>query len=203
MNTQSIDISLYQKGDIALEDIYKKFKNCFMRYAGKVLSSEFYAEDVVQDVFIGLFQQTNYFVSEAAALKYIYAAIYNRCIDLVRHRQIAQRYEEIYSNEKNRVVHINGYNDLLAKEFFVIVEKRINSLPPKCKQIFIMKFQKEFSNPEISRNLGLSLRTIENQLYIELGEFFVNRRIDIYVLEYVSDRKYFFCLLSVFYFRFV
>lgn len=39
-----------------------------MRYAGKVLSSEFYAEDVVQDVFIGLFQQTNYFVSEAAAL---------------------------------------------------------------------------------------------------------------------------------------
>lgn len=33
MNTQSIDISLYQKGDIALEDIYKKFKNCFMRYA--------------------------------------------------------------------------------------------------------------------------------------------------------------------------
>lgn len=28
MNTQSIDISLYQKGDIALEDIYKKFKNC-------------------------------------------------------------------------------------------------------------------------------------------------------------------------------
>ena len=34
MNTQSIDISLYQKGDIALEDIYKKFKNCFMRYAG-------------------------------------------------------------------------------------------------------------------------------------------------------------------------
>ena len=159
MNTQSIDISLYQKGDIALEDIYKKFKNCFMRYAGKVLSSEFYAEDVVQDVFI----------SEAAALKYIYAAIYNRCIDLVRHRQIAQRYEEIYSNEKNRVVHINGYNDLLAKEFFVIVEKRINSLPPKCKQIFIMKFQKEFSNPEISRNLGLSLRTIENQLYIARG----------------------------------
>ena len=45
-----------------------------MRYAGKVLSSEFYAEDVVQDVFIGLFQQTNYFVSEAAALKYIYCS---------------------------------------------------------------------------------------------------------------------------------
>ena len=189
MNTQSIDISLYQKGDIALEDIYKKFKNCFMRYAGKVLSSEFYAEDVVQDVFIGLFQQTNYFVSEAAALKYIYAAIYNRCIDLVRHRQIAQRYEEIYSNEKNRVVHINGYNDLLAKEFFVIVEKRINSLPPKCKQIFIMKFQKEFSNPEISRNLGLSLRTIENHFFVGLLASQFARSLNIGLGAWISRKK--------------
>ena len=166
MNTQSVNTSLYQKGDISLERIYGKYRNSFIRYAGKVLSDEFYAEDVVQDVFIGLFQQTNYFVSEAAALKYIYAAIYNRCIDLVRHRQIAQRYEEIYSNEKNRVVHINGYNDLLAKEFFVIVEKRINSLPPKCKQIFVMKSRKSLSNSEISNLLGLSLRTVENQVYI-------------------------------------
>ena len=85
---------------------------------------------------------------------------------MVRHRQIAQRYEEIYSNEKNRVVHINGYNDLLAKEFFVIVEKRINSLPPKCKQIFVMKSRKSLSNSEISNLLGLSLRTVENQVYI-------------------------------------
>mgnify|MGYP000208297288 CR=1 FL=1 len=38
----------------------------------KCISDEFYAEDVVQDVFTGLFQQTNYFVSEMAALKCIY-----------------------------------------------------------------------------------------------------------------------------------
>ena len=169
MNTQSVDINLYQKKNISLEDIYRRFKNCFTLYASKVLSDDFYAEDVVQDVFTGLFQQTNYFVSEAAALKYIYTATYNRCIDLVRRRQIAQRYEETYSNENNRVVPINGYNDLLVKEFFVIVEKRINALPPKCKQIFIMKLKKNFSNSEISKNLGLSLRTVENQLYIARG----------------------------------
>ena len=60
--------------DISLERIYGKYRNSFIRYAGKVLSDEFYAEDVVQDVFTGLFQQTNYFVSEMAALKCIYIA---------------------------------------------------------------------------------------------------------------------------------
>lgn len=49
MNTQSVNTSLYQKGDISLERIYGKYRNSFIRYAGKVLSDEFYAEDVVQD----------------------------------------------------------------------------------------------------------------------------------------------------------
>lgn len=166
MNTQSVNISLYQKGNISLEDIYRKYKRHFMRYAEKVTSNEFYAEDVVQDVFIGLFQQANYFVSEAAALKYIYIAIYNRSIDVVRHKQITQRYEAVYSDKKREEANMDEYNALLTKEFLMIVEGRIDSLPPKCKQIFIMKSRKEFSNSEISSLLGLSLRTVENQVYI-------------------------------------
>lgn len=166
MNTQSVNISLYQKRNVSLERIYGKYKNYFIRYAGKVMSDEFYAEDVVQDVFIGLFQQTNYYVSEIAALKYIYTAIYNRCIDLLRHRQITQKYEEAYNKKNNRVVYTDECNTLFTKEFFMIVEKRIDSLPPKCKRVFVMKYRKEFSNLEISKALGLSLRTVENQIYI-------------------------------------
>lgn len=166
MNTQSVNISLYQKGEVSLEDIYKKYNDFFLRYAGKTLSSDFYAEDVIQDVFIGLFQQTNYFVSEAAALKYIYRAIYNKCIDLIRHKQIMQRYENIYGNEVEKQINKSGYNELHTKELFMIVKKQIENLPPKCKRIFIMKYSDERSNPEISDALGLSLRTVENQIYI-------------------------------------
>ena len=84
MNTQSVNTSLYQKGDISLERIYGKYRNSFIRYAGKVLSDEFYAEDVVQDVFTGLFQQTNYFVSEMAALKCIYKLAKTDCFSFKR-----------------------------------------------------------------------------------------------------------------------
>lgn len=166
MNTPSVNISLYQKGNISLDDIYKKYKNCFMKYAEKVMSDEFYAEDVVQDVFIGLFQQTNYFVSEATALKYIYTAIFNRCIDLIRHKQIVQRYETVFSDKKRKETNVDEYDKLLTREFFMIVENSIDTLPPKCKRIFIMKSRKELSNSEISNLLGLSLRTVENQVYI-------------------------------------
>ena len=166
MNTQSVNTSFYQKGDISLERIYGKYRNSFIRYAGKVLSDESYAEDVVQDVFTGLFQQTNYFVSETVALKYIYTAIYNRSIDLMRHKQIIQRYETVYSDKRREEVRVDEYNALLVKELFIIVEKRMKNLPRKCKQIFMMKYDNEYSNPEIGKRLGLSIRTVENQVYI-------------------------------------
>ena len=149
MNTQLMIAGYCPVGNYSFEIIYKKYHTFFVHYAEKTMGEELYAEDVVQDVFINLLQQTNYFVSEGAVLKYIYKALYNRCIDLIRHKQIEQHYEEVSGND-----------------FFVIVENRIKGLPPKCKQIFVMKYKNEYSNPEISEKLGLSIRTVENQIYI-------------------------------------
>ena len=77
---------------------------------------------------------------------------------MLRHKQIVQHYETAHSDKKREEVSIGEYNELLTKEFFIIVENGIDTLPPKCKQIFVMK--------EISNLLGLSLRTVENQVYI-------------------------------------
>ena len=155
MNTQSVNTSLYQKGDISLERIYGKYRNSFIRYAGKVLSDEFYAEDVVQDVFTGLFQQTNYFVSEMAALKCIYIAIYNRSIDMLRHKQIVQHYETAHSDKKREEVSIGEYNELLTKEFYCCPIKILRSY--KIRADFICEvspFSLDFSRQTIKSNHG-------------------------------------------------
>ena len=165
MNTQLMIAGYCPVGNYSFEIIYK-YHTFFVHYAEKTMGEELYAEDVVQDVFINLLQQTNYFVSEGAVLKYIYKALYNRCIDLIRHKQIEQHYEEVSGNDFISALNRDGHNTLLTKEFFVIVENRIKGLPPKCKQIFVMKYKNEYSNPEISEKLGLSIRTVENQIYI-------------------------------------
>lgn len=166
MNTQFEDTGYYPVKSVSLEFVYEKYRTFFIRYAEKTMGEELYAEDVVQDVFVNLLQQNTYFVSEGAILKYIYKAIYNRCIDLVRHKQIEQHYEEISGSDSVKRLSGCENNALITKEFFMIVEKRVRNLPPKCKQVFIMKYKSEYSNPEISERLGLSIRTVENQVYI-------------------------------------
>lgn len=149
------------KQQILLEDLYIKNRIYLIRYATNLIDY-FYAEDVVQDVFISLLQQNFHFISEMVTLRLLYTSVYHRCIDLLRNRQVIRNYEKSYKNDNDT----NQCDVLLIKEFFLTMENQIATLPPKCKQIFILKYRDERNNPEISKMLGLSVRTVENQVYI-------------------------------------
>ena len=144
-----------------LEKLYMRNRIQLIRYATSMIDN-FYAEDVVQDVFTTLLQQNYHFISEMIALRFLYASVHHRCIDLLRNNQIVNNYKKSYKQEE----YISQCDTLLTKEFFLTIESRIAILPSKCKQVFILKYRDERNNPEISQLLGLSVRTVENQVYI-------------------------------------
>ncbi|MCD8165728.1 MAG: RNA polymerase sigma-70 factor [Bacteroides sp.] len=147
------------------EKVYSRYYPNFVSFACHLTGSNLHAEDIVQDVFETLCKHSSVFVSEQALLKYIYRSIYNRGIDLIRHRHICNRYEENVLEEEKRKILLPVY-DILYKELHGMVEKRIEALPPRCREIFIRKYREEQSNPEISKSLGLSVKTVENQVFI-------------------------------------
>ena len=69
---------------VSLEKIYRKYRSCLVRYASRMMSNRLYAEDIVQDVFAKLVLYDYCFVSEMAALGFIYKAVNNRSIDMMR-----------------------------------------------------------------------------------------------------------------------
>lgn len=153
------------KSSFSIEEIYVGYYEKMVLYAQKILESNLYAEDVVQDVFTGLYQQQVHFIAEAAFITYVFRSIHNRCIDMIRRKQLNRNYEDIYLEEyKSKASSEN--NSLYYNELSAIVENRIEKLPKKCRQIFIMKYRNENTNPEISESLGLSVKTIENQVFI-------------------------------------
>lgn len=149
----------------SLDSVYGKYYNGLVQFSEKLLRSNVYAQDIVQDVFMGICKQDSYFMSETILVNYIYRSAYNRCVDILRRKQMMQRHEEFYAEECKATIQPIT-NEILYKELSTIIDKRIDNLPPRCKLIFLMKYEKQQSNPEISETLGLSLKTVENQVFI-------------------------------------
>jgi len=155
----------HQSTRTLLETVYEKNYQEMLFYVQRILNGDFLAEDIIQDTFIHIYIQDNLFLSEKALCDYMYRCLYNRCIDLFRRKQMWHAYEDICREEYfSKPVYIeqeNNYNELLS-----LVEYRIDNLPPKCKLIFSLKFREGQTNPEISKKLNLSIRTVESQLFI-------------------------------------
>ena len=148
-----------------LETVYETNYQEMLFYVRKILVGDSFAEDIIQDTFINIYIQNAVFLSEKALRDYMYRCLRNRCIDLLRRKQVLNTYEEIYREEyfsrQVYIEHESNYNELLS-----LVERRIDNLPKKCRLIFSMKFREGHSNPEISKELNLSIKTVENQLFI-------------------------------------
>jgi len=148
-----------------LEILYSKYFEKFVFFVRRVLNSNMFAEDIIQDIFTTIHQNDIRFMSEAAFVNYIYRSAYNACIDVVRHKQITQRYENVYMQEYEIKSKAEN-SEILYNELFSIVENRIDRLPSRCRLIFSMKYRDEQTNPEISEKIGLSQKTVENQVFI-------------------------------------
>lgn len=148
-----------------LEAVYRENYREMLFYVQRILNDDFLVEDIIQDTFTHLYLQETLFLSEKVLRDYVYGCLRNRCIDLLRRKRLWRVYEEMFRDEyfskPMNIEQESSYSELLS-----LVEHQINKLPPKCKLIFSLKFREGQTNPEISKQLNLSIKTVENQLFI-------------------------------------
>ena len=89
----------------------------------------------------------------------------NLCYDHFRHGEVRQRHETlipIYNDKRLNQPEEDVLGEALENEIQKIVDTKLTE---KCRQIFILSRIEKLSNNEISKVLGISVRTVENQIY--------------------------------------
>jgi len=148
------------------------FDELFHKYSKKVygISKSFClshqdAEEIVQEVFIKLWNNIKNLDPTFSIQAYIISITKNSILNFLRKKAVRQNYLQdlARSNQKNKnhVEDFIYYNDLLSK-----LNQCINNLPPQRQKIFTMVCFEGFSSEEISSKLHLSKRTVEHHLYI-------------------------------------
>lgn len=131
-------------------------------YANSLVKNIYSAEDIVQNVFIKVWEQRTRLKSEHAIKSFLYKLVYNEFIDLYRKNQSLFSLEKTYYDALNTVV-LEDDNESFQR-ILKVVNKEIESLPPKCKEVFILSKKEGLTNIEIAEHLDVSIKTVEAQI---------------------------------------
>lgn len=145
----------------AFNVLFEKYWEKAYSDAYKRLKSHDDAKDIVQEIFTHIWiKRETLQINNLPA--YLHVAIRNRVIKFIAKQKPIHPFFNILDNipEKNSQADAN----LLWKEFFKSYEALLETLPPKRQEIFRLRFQEDLSTKDISMQLGITRKTVQNQL---------------------------------------
>lgn len=157
-----------QRKDIkAFEAYYKEHYKSFYMMACKFLKDSILAEEVVNDVFMKIWEDGAKINIEISLKSYIYKATINGSINLLQKiRKEEQKHTSLeFLPEK-------GYElrEMEENEFKMKLYAAIDRLPEQCKKVFEMSRFEELKQQEIADKLGISIKTVKNHITHALKE---------------------------------
>jgi len=164
-----------QKGDVeAFDLIYEKYSGKLYAFGLKYLKSTEEAEELVQSVFLKLWENYKILKKELSFKSYLFTIAYNDICKLFRKRNYRQKFidDTLYENSQfsSEIEEGIDYHSVLEQ-----VEQIVNKLPEKQKTIFLKSRKEGKSTKEIAEEVGLSPGTVDN--YVSESLKFIRRRL--------------------------
>ncbi|MDD2304183.1 MAG: RNA polymerase sigma-70 factor [Prolixibacteraceae bacterium] len=158
-------ISNFRNGDIeAFRKIYESYCEPLYRFAYSYMKDSFEAEEIVQDVFIKIWERREDVDEQKSFKSYLYRITVNKVFNELKHRVVKQKYEQ-HALNFDQITSETPESSIQFQELNKKLDLLLTQLPEQQRNIFIMSRWKGLSNAEIAESLSLSLRTVENQIY--------------------------------------
>lgn len=133
------------------------------RYAYTIVKDADAASDMVQTVFINLWNQRKDLLKEKDIGSYLYKSTYNRSLNYIRDKKTRdQRAKDAMLSAEPTVS--NARDKVLASQLSEKIHEVLQSLPPQCKIIFNKSRIEHKKYAEIAAELNLSIKTVEAQM---------------------------------------
>lgn len=151
----------------AFERLFQRWYAPLCMYAESVVKDRDVAEDLVQGMFCQLWEKREGLNIRESLQAYLYRSVYHAALNSLKHDRVRlafcefeQRYGEQGENDVERFMDRKD-REMLSRE----IHKAIDTLPEQCREIFLMSRFAGKKSQEIADKLGISLRTVETQLY--------------------------------------
>lgn len=146
----------------AYKELFERFFTPLHQLAFTYVMDEDVANDIVQDVFISIYEHVNLLQNVVNLDGYLRIAIRNRCLNYLRELDLEDKGKRLYYEEFVELEEISS-NEL--ETMLEQVTEILNTLPDSCRQICELRFREGLKIKEIADKLLLSENTVKVQLH--------------------------------------
>ncbi|TRX67073.1 RNA polymerase sigma-70 factor [Flammeovirga kamogawensis] len=132
-------------------------------YANSILNDIQASEDIIQDLLFKLWESRNSLEITTSIEAYLTRSVKNKALNVLRHTEVKDQYK----NYNEELINEASSNELLlleAKELDQKIRNSIDTMPTKRKEIFLLSRFDGLKYAEISKQLNISIKTVENQM---------------------------------------
>jgi len=152
-----------RSGDEGTYDtVFRTWYPVLVRVAGALLHDTDAAEEVAQDVMHELWRRRQVMDAEVSLRAYLLRSVRNRSLNYLRHLRV--RRETQGEIEQGYNAPIASDQPLVARELSDALQKALDELPPRCREVFDLSRVHNLKYAEIADSLGISQKTVEAQM---------------------------------------
>lgn len=160
-------IRLISGDEDAFCELYAAYKNRLLFFAMKFVKSRDFAEDIFQDAFTIIWQSRRFINPDTSFSSYLYTIVRNRILNQIRDLDKEDTLKE------HILAQAIDYTDdtkekILANDLREIINKALEKLTPRQREIFEMSREAQMSHKEIADALGISVNTVQEHISVSL-----------------------------------
>jgi RNA polymerase sigma-70 factor (ECF subfamily) len=160
---KELAIVLHNSNEAVFENIFRNYYERLCNYANTMTNDMDEAEEIVQNTFLILWEKRMGIDIHTSLKSYLYQTVHNTCLNRIKHNRVVQMHNEhVRSTTENTTP--SGSDQLIGKELETQVNSAIQSLPPQCQAVFKLSRFENLTYAEISEQLNISVKTVENHM---------------------------------------
>ena len=162
MDSDDIFIGLKRRDETALSVLFDTYYEKLYLFAEKYIYDSDKAHDIVQDVFLKIWENAERLELTSSIQHYLFASVRNGCLNYLKSLQIEDRNNRKYAEAYIESQNVDMVDD---EELLACVRQVLDELPEKCREVCLLRFVEGYKYAEIAVRLDMNENTVKAQLH--------------------------------------
>ncbi len=154
-------IWMRREPEAAMEALFREMYPLLCQVVYKVLPQSAAAEDLAQETLLELWRRRDQLDIRLSLRAYLKRTVLNKTLNYIRDNRLLPEED---AGKDLPAPETDVLQQMAASELQEKIDQAIDGLPARCRMVFVLSRFEELSNAEIAEKLGISVKTVENQM---------------------------------------